>query len=101
MIYFTMMVFVKEGKETIFHQFEELALQLLKDYNGKLIYRLRPGKESYISFENELPYEIHFLSFEKESDFLNFSKDERRKEFLHLKEAAIKSSFLVKGEKLG
>ena len=49
MIYLTMMIFVKEGKETVFHQFEELAIPLLKDYKGKLIYRLRPTKESFVS----------------------------------------------------
>ncbi len=100
MIYLTMMIFVKEGKEDVFHQFEELALPLLKDYNGKLIYRIRPDKEAYVSYEEEPPYEIHFLSFESEQDFTNFAKDKRRTEFLHLKEESIQSSFLVKGEKV-
>lgn len=100
MVYLTMMIFLKEGKEAVFHQFEELAIPLLKDYNGKLLYRLRPTKENYISFEDELPYEIHFLSFESENDFLNFAKDERRAAFLYLKEESIASSFLVKGNKL-
>ncbi|TSE04683.1 DUF1330 domain-containing protein [Aquimarina algiphila] len=100
MIYLTMMIFVKDGKEEVFHQFEELAIPLLKDYKGKLVYRLRPTKESFISHEDELPYEIHFLSFESESDFVNFAKDERRKDFLHLKEESIRSSFLIKGMKV-
>lgn len=93
-----MMIFVKEGKEDVFHQFEDFAIPILEDYNGKLIYRIRPTKESFVSFEDELPYEIHFLSFETENDFLNFKKDERRKVFLHLKEDSIRSVFLVKGE---
>ena len=33
-------------------------------------------------------------------EFLNFMKDETRKQFLHLKEKAIKASVLVKGVKL-
>jgi hypothetical protein len=102
MIFLTMMIFLKKGKEDVFHQFEELAIPLLKDHKGRLLYRLRPTRENYISFEDELelPYEIHFLSFETENDFLNFSKDKRRANFLHLKEASISSSFLVKGNKL-
>lgn len=100
MIYLTMMIFVKKGKEKIFHQFEALALPILKDYFGKLIYRIRPTKETYISAEEELPYEIHFISFNSEQDFVNFTKDKRRKEFLHLKKDSIKSIFLVKGTKL-
>ncbi|WNJ19093.1 DUF1330 domain-containing protein [Pontibacter sp. G13] len=101
MIYLTMAIFVQEGKEAIFHQFEDLALPLLADYNGKLIYRLRPNAESYIGGEPEMPYELHVLSFESEADFAAFAQDERRKEFLHLKEASIRSSFLVKGALVG
>ncbi|MBW1298023.1 hypothetical protein [Aquimarina litoralis] len=100
MIYLTMLIFVKQGKESIFHEFEDLAIPLLQEYNGKLIYRIRPTKDVYISYEEELPYEIHFLSFESEEDFVSFANDKRRKDFLHLKEASIQSSFLVKGKKL-
>ena len=100
MIYLTMMIFVKEGKEAVFHQFEEFAIPLLEDYNGKLIYRIRPTKDTFILQQDELPYEIHFLSFESEDDFLNFTKDERRKDFLHLKEESIRYSYLIKGTKL-
>lgn len=100
MIYLTMFIFIKEGKETVFHQFEDSVLPILDDYKGKLIYRLRPKNEAYISFEEELPYEIHFLSFESEQDFINFTKDERRTLFLELKEDSIKSTFLVKGKRI-
>ncbi|MFI0430463.1 hypothetical protein [Mariniflexile sp. HMF6888] len=100
MIYLTMMIFVKEGRETVFCQFEDLAIPILNDYRGKLIYRIRPTKETYVSFEEELPYEIHFISFESEKDFIDFTKDNRRKAFSHLKDDSIKYSFLVKGEQV-
>ena len=100
MIYLTQLIFVKEGKEAVFHQFEEIAIPLMADYNGKVMYRIRPGKESFVSYEEELPYEIHFISFQSEQDFKNFLKDRRREEFMHLKEEAIKSTFLVKGTKI-
>ncbi len=95
-----MMIFIKEGKEEVFHQFEELAIPILNDYQGELIYRLRPTKETFISRKKDIPYEIHFISFASEQDFKNFSDDKRRKEFLHLKEDSIKATFLVKGIKL-
>ena len=100
MIYLTMMIFIKDGKQSIFHQFEDLALSILKDYNGKLIYRLRPKDENFIDCEEERPYEIHFISFRSELDFHNFSNDERRNEFLSLKEESIKTSFIFKGVKI-
>lgn len=97
MIYLTLLIFVKDGKEEIFHQFEDLVIPILKNYNGTLIYRIRPKAEDYISYQSDLPYEIHFLSFECEEDFIDFTKDHRRKSFLHLKEDAISSTLLIKG----
>ncbi len=100
MIYLTMMIFVKDGKEDVFHQYEDKVLPLLKQYNGRLIYRLRPTIQDFITIEEEQPYELHFLSFETEQDFQNFGNDEQRKSFIHLKQNAIKATFLVKGSKI-
>lgn len=100
MIYLTILLFIKEGQEEVFNQYENEMLPLMKGYNGKIIYRIRPEKESYIYSEEEKPYEIHFVSFESEADFQNYLKDKRRSQFLHLKEESIKSTMLVKGEQL-
>ena len=100
MIYFTARIFVKEGKEKVFQQYEELVLPVLKEYSGELIYRIRPTKETFVAAEEELPFEIHFISFNSEKDFSDYANDSRRKEFLQLKDDAIKSTFLVKGVKL-
>ncbi|WP_418262055.1 hypothetical protein [Flavobacterium faecale] len=95
-----MFIFVKEGQEAVFQEFEELALPLLEDYNGKLIYRLRPSSEAFVSNEDKQPYEIHFLSFESEKDFLDFGRDERRTAFMHLRNQSIDSVFMTKGIKI-
>lgn len=100
MIYVTMLVFLIKGKESIFHEFEDKAIPIIKDYNGKLLYRLRPTDASFISSEGEKPYEVHFLSFSTENDFIRFSKDKRRNEFLHLKQESVKTMLLVKGTEL-
>lgn len=100
MIYITQLIFVKEGKEDIFLEFEDHALPLMEKYNGRLIYRLRPTKEVFIGEDKELPYEIHFLSFDAETDLTNFMNDDRRLEFIHLKNESVKSVLLVKGEKM-
>jgi len=97
MIYLTMIIFVKEGKETVFNEFEEFAIPLMSDYSGEVIYRIRPTEESMIISKGPVPYELHFISFDSENDFHNFL---RRKAFMHLKEASIKTTFLVKGKEL-
>lgn len=100
MIYLTMIIFLQKGKEAIFNEFEDFAIPLMSDYSGRVIYRIRPKEESLIICQGPLPYEIHFISFDSENDFTNFLKDERRKAFMHLKEASIKTTFLVKGSAL-
>lgn len=100
MIFLTMIIFLQEGKEALFNEFEAFAIPLMSDYSGRVLYRIRPNEESIIACQGPTPYEIHFISFDSENDFHNFLKDERRKAFMHLKEASIKTTFLVKGAKL-
>lgn len=100
MIYITLLIFVKAGKENIFQQFEEFAIPLMEKYKGKIIYRLRPDKNSFISGNEEQPYEIHFVSFDSEKDLEDFIKDDSRLKFIHLKDESVKSMLLVKGTKM-
>ncbi len=99
MIYLTQLIFVIPGKEKEFQAFEDFAIPLMQQYKGRIEYRVRPTRESFIDETKELPYEIHFISFDGESDFQSFMQDKTRLKFMHLKETSIKSSFLVKGEK--
>lgn len=100
MIYITQLIFVKEGKEDTFLEFEDHVIPIMKKYNGQIIYRIRPSKESFVSEKKELPFEIHFISFDSEIDFANFMDDDSRLEFIHLKSESIKSTLLIKGEKI-
>lgn len=100
MIYLTQLIYIKEGQEAIFHQFEEIAIPTISKYNGRLALRIRPENDSVIENNIEKPYEIHLVEFDTEEDFENFKKDEERKKFLHLKEDVIKSSILILGKKL-
>lgn len=100
MIYFTQLIYIKEGQEIVFNQFEDIAIPAIARYNGSLLLRVRPGDDAYIEHSIEKPYEIQIASFETEQDFINFSQDEERQRFLHLKEQSIKTSILLKGTKL-
>jgi hypothetical protein len=100
MIYFTQLIYINEGEENTFDEFESIPIPLIGKYNGQLLFRLRPSQNDFIEISLEKPYEIHFGSFKSEEDFENFMKDEERKKFLHLKEQSIRSSIIVKGSKL-
>jgi hypothetical protein len=100
MIFITQLIYIIEGQENIFHQFEDIAIPAILKYNGRLLLRIRPTENSYIENHIERPYEIHLATFNTEQDFKNFMQDEERKKFLHLKEQSIKTSILIQGTKL-
>lgn len=100
MLYLTQLIYLKEGQEAVFDEFEAVAIPLIAKYNGSMLFRLRPSAADFIETQIERPYEIHFVSFPEEADFTAFMRDEERKKFLHLKEQSIRESWLMKGEKL-
>ena len=100
MIFITQLIYLLEGQENIFHQFEDIAIPAIPKYNGRLLLRVRPEEKAIIESTMENPYEIHLVEFDTEKDFEDFMHDEERKKFLYLKEQSIKSVFLIKGTKL-
>jgi len=100
MIYLTQLIYIKNGQDETFLEFEEIAIPLIPKYNGRLLLRIRPGEDSFIENGIDKPYEIHLVEFDSEQDFLNFTHDEERMKFLHLKEKSIKSSILIHGTKI-
>jgi len=101
MLYFTQLIYIKDGQEDVFNQFEDVAIPLIAKHHGKLLLRVRPTEQTMVAGTMERPYVIHLVSFETETDFLNFANDNERKQFLHLKEQAIRSVLLVKGAEVG
>jgi hypothetical protein len=101
MIYLTQLLYIKEGQEAVFDQFEAVAIPAILKYNGRLLLRVRPTENNFIEFHMEKPYEIHLVEFASEQDFQNFTQDEDRKKFLHLKEQSIRSVLLIRGTKIG
>ncbi|NQV70883.1 MAG: DUF1330 domain-containing protein [Pseudohongiella sp.] len=97
MIYLTQLIYIKEGQEIVFDEFESIAIPIISKYNGELILRIRPGKDALIEGTAELPYEVHLVSFQSQEDFDNFGMDEERKRFLHLKEESIRETILYQG----
>ena|SRR5690348_1231991 len=97
MFFITQLIYIKQGQEKVFDQFEEIAMPLIAKYNGRLLLRVRPTENSFIENHIDTPYEIHLVEFDSEQDFYNFGKDEERKKFLHLKEQSIQSVMMIKG----
>jgi hypothetical protein len=46
MIYITQLIYIIDGQEKTFHQFEDVAIPIISKYNGRLLLRVRPDKDS-------------------------------------------------------
>jgi hypothetical protein len=100
MIYITQLIYVKEGEEHTFDAFEAIAIPAIEKYNGRLLFRIRPGDETVIQATIEKPYEIHLVEFDEEADFEAFKHDKDRLAFLHLKEKSVRAMTMIKGHAL-
>lgn len=100
MIYLTQLIYLNPGQEAVLDEFESLAIPLIAAYKGRLEWRIRPEERNFIEGVGEQPYEVHVVSFPEEADFQAFMQDETRRQFLHLKEKAIRTSLIIKGAAL-
>lgn len=97
MIYFTQLVFIREGKEEIFHEFENSVLPLLELYGGHLLYRVRPTTGTILHSEVGVPYEIHLISFPSEENLKAYTSDNKRQQYLTLKNDSVQQVLLIRG----
>ena len=100
MILVTQLIYLKDGQEKVFHEFENIVIPIISRYNGRLLLRVRPEEKAFIAYSIDKPYEIHLVEFDSEEDFKRFTQDEGRKKILHLKEQSIKSSLMIQGTKI-
>lgn len=99
-IYITQLIYLKPNAQAVFDEFESLAIPIIKNYSGQLLFRLRPDEKEFVEKTIEAPYEIHLIEFESEDWFHEFMADKTRLQFLHLKEQSIRESWLIQGNKL-
>lgn len=97
MVFITQLVYVHPGKETVFDEFEAVAIPLIGKHGGELLLRLRPTSGSVIARSIELPYEIHLVRFPSDEALASFTADPEREELLHRKNDSVRSSLQVRG----
>ncbi|MEO6286973.1 MAG: DUF1330 domain-containing protein [Dyadobacter sp.] len=98
MIYFTQLIFIKEGKENTFHSFEDHVLPLLQRHNGELLYRVRPPRSSVVTTTLDYPYELHLVSFTDRESFEGYRDDPDRLKYMHLKDESVERIMLIEGK---
>ena len=98
----TQLIYLNEGGEKDFLEYESIVLPLLEKYNGKLKYRVRPSRESFIyPFDDELPFEIHIVSFGTAADLENYKQDPIRIKHQELFQRAVKRAVILESPENG
>ena len=100
MVYYTQVLFVIDGQEALFESFEDQALPFLSQYNGELIYRVRPPRSAVLATSFGYPYEIHLVSFPSRADFVAYRDNPQRLAYLPLKDQSIARVLLIEGKAL-
>jgi hypothetical protein len=100
MIYYTQLIFLHEGKEDVFLEFEDHILPILATYNGTLMYRVRPSSDSVVATTAGYPYEVHLVSFPSREDFLAYAADKERQLYMNLKNESVAKVLLVEGHSI-
>ncbi len=100
MLYYTQLIYVQAGQETVFHDFEAHVLPLLQRHGGQLLYRARPGRPDVIETALEYPYEIHLVSFPAREGFEAYRDDPERLQYVPLKDRSVRKALLIEGKLL-
>ncbi len=100
MLYYTQLIFLREGQQAAFHAFEDHVLPLLQRHHGQLLYRVRPGRDNVIETAVEHPYEIHLVAFPARADFEAYRDDPERMQYVPLKDQSVGKVMLIEGKLL-
>ena len=100
MLYYTQLIFIREGQADTFHAFEDQVLPLLQHHNGTLVLRVRPVASSILITTLENPYEIHLVSFGSRADFEAYRDDPQRLQHIPLKDQSVDRIVLIEGRLL-
>jgi uncharacterized protein (DUF1330 family) len=98
MLYYTQLIFLREGQQAAFHAFEDRVLPLLQRHGGQLLYRVRPDRSSVIGTAVEYPYEIHLVCFPGRANFESYRDDPERTQYVPLKDQSVEKVMLIEGK---
>ena len=96
-IYFTILIYIKEGKEELFHSYEKQALPLIEKSGGRFELMMKPEA---VNGDLNLPDEIHVLSFDTEDGFNKYRQDPKSIELAPLRIESVSNAIFLRGNAL-
>lgn len=93
-LYFTILIYVKEGKDAVFRSYEDQALPHLAKHGGRVECMFAP---TTISGNLALPDEVHVLSFDTADGFTRYRADPEVQALASLRDASVEKAIFVQG----
>lgn len=93
-IYFTNLIYLQDGQEGLFQEYERRALPIIFKYGGRFENIIKPTK---VTGNLSLPDEIHILSFETEADFQRYRQDPESQKIAPLRHKSVKEAIIIGG----
>ena len=96
-LFVTQLIFLREGQRESFEEYEDAVIPLLEKYRGQLMYRIK-CHEDYVQCRlNEMPHEIHIISFPNQAALKNYLEDPKRQELANLREGIVRQDLSILG----
>jgi uncharacterized protein (DUF1330 family) len=96
-IYFTVLIYLHEGKEALFQEYERQAKPIMARYGGRFEQVIKP---TTVVGDLPLPDEIHLLSFAAEADFDSYRQDPEAAKIAPLRFESVKKAIFISGHSL-
>lgn len=86
-------VYLKDGQQTNFEDYERKVLPLLANYGGSLVSAIRPSSKIAGT-----PDELHVITFPSKEAFEAYKQNPKRAEFSPIFQQAVEKVRLIEGE---
>lgn len=96
-IYLTVLIYLKQGKEALFHDYERQAAQVMARHNGRFEQIIKPDT---VNGDLPLPDEIHVLSFATPEGFAHYRQDPDSQALASMRLASVERAIFLQGTAL-
>ena len=96
-IYMTVLIYLKEGQESLFHDYERQAAKVMMRHNGRFEQIIKPN---IVNGDLPLPDEIHVLSFATPDGFSSYRQDPASQALAPMRLASVEKAIFLQGTTL-
>ncbi len=93
-VYFTILIYLNEGKEDVFRSYENQASSLIRKHGGRIELAIKPEE---VTGGLDLPDEIHVLSFATEGGFADYRADPESRQLAPLRAESVEKAVYLRG----